>query len=89
MGRDGGIRLIVVESVSIMDLTRAAAAAKPVGHVSRLNVASVAEFRTDCLFIFYSFHISPPRRSFLIHLCSSDLSPESFYKTGKKASRMS
>jgi hypothetical protein len=89
MGRDGGIRRIVVESFSIMDMTRAAAAAKSVGHVPRLNVASVAEFKTDCLSIFHSFHISPPRRSFLTHLCPSDLSPESFYKTSKKANRMS
>jgi hypothetical protein len=89
MGRDGGIRRIVIELISIMDMTRAATAAKPVGHVSRLNVASVAEFKTGYLFIFYSFHISPLRRSFLTHLCPSDLSPESFCKTGKNANRLS
>jgi hypothetical protein len=76
-------------SVSILDLTRAAAAAKPVGHVSRHNIASVAEFKTGYLFIFNSFHISHPRRSFLTHLCPLYLSPESFCKTSKKANRMS
>jgi hypothetical protein len=88
MGRGGGIQRIVVESFGIIDMTRAAAAAKSVGHIPRLNFASVAEFKAGCLSIFHSFHISPPRLSFQTHLCPSALSPESFCKTGKEANPM-
>jgi hypothetical protein len=42
----------IIESIGIMDLTRAAAAAIFIGQLPHLYIASVAEFEASRLFLF-------------------------------------
>jgi hypothetical protein len=52
MWRHRGIRRIIAEPLSIMDLARAASTAKFVGQIPHLTVASVAEFEAGCPSLF-------------------------------------
>jgi hypothetical protein len=75
MWRNRGIRRIIEEPVSVMDLARAATTAKFVGQIPHLKVASVAEFEASCLSLFKALHICSPFMTF--PTSPSCFSPES------------